>query len=459
MTPQQFFLILRARWLVLLVTFSIVVGATATWSLLSPRQYTATASVVLDVKSPDPVTGMMLAGLMAPGYMATQVDIIKSDRVARRVVRSLRMDTSAAILAQWAEDTGGRGNLVDWLSERIKQPLDVKPSRESNVINIEYIGNDPQFAAAVANAFAQAYVDVNVELRTEPARQYAGFFDDQTRSARERLEKAQAALSEYQQRQGITSVDERLDFETAKLNETSSQLTAIQASTTDSQSKRQRSDGASLAEVMQSPLINGLKADIARQEARLTEASINLGANHPQYQRMQTELNALREQLAAETAKITGSINTTYEVNRQREGQLRAALEAQKTRVLEINQQRDQINVLRREIESAQRLFDTLSARASQSTLESQTNQTNIAVLNPATPPAKPSGPRTRLNVALAMFLGGLLGVMFAVALEFLQRRVRSADDLSALGELPLLGQVSSARRMMRAPRLARGAA
>jgi len=459
MTPQQFFLILRARWLVLLLTFSIVVGATATWSLLSPRQYTATASVVLDVKSPDPVTGMMLAGLMAPGYMATQVDIIKSDRVARRVVRSLRMDTSAAIQAQWAEDTGGRGNLVDWLSERIKQPLDVKPSRESNVINIEYIGNDPQFAAAVANAFAQAYVDVNVELRTEPARQYAGFFDDQTRSARERLEKAQAALSEYQQRHGITSVDERLDFETAKLNETSSQLTAIQASTTDSQSKRQRSDGASLAEVMQSPLINGLKADIARQEARLTEASINLGVNHPQYQRMQTELNALREQLAAETAKITGSINTTYEVNRQREGQLRAALEAQKTRVLEINQQRDQINVLRREIESAQRLFDTLSARASQSTLESQTNQTNIAVLNPATPPAKPSGPRTRLNVALAMFLGGLLGVMFAVALEFLQRRVRSTDDLSALGELPLLGQVSSARRMMRAPRLARGAA
>ena len=61
------------------------VGATATWSLLSPRQYTATASVVLDVKSPDPVSGMMLAGLMAPGYMATQVDIIKSDRVARRV--------------------------------------------------------------------------------------------------------------------------------------------------------------------------------------------------------------------------------------------------------------------------------------------------------------------------------------------------------------------------------------
>ena len=454
MTPQQFFLILRARWLVLLLTFVAVVGTTATVSLLSDKQYAASASVVLDVKSPDPVSGMMLAGLMAPGYMATQVDIIKSDRVARRVVRNLKLDSSAAAQAQWVEATEGRGDMVDWLSDLLQKNLDVKPSRESNVINIEYVASDPRFAAAVANAFAQAYIDVNVDLRTEPARQYAGFFDQQTRAARERLEVAQKNLSDYQQRHGITSTDERLDFETAKLNETSSQLTAIQAATTDSQSKRQRSDGESLAEVMQSPLINGLKADIARQQARLTEAAVNLGVNHPQYQRMDTELQALRRQLQAETDKITSAINTTYEVNRQREAQLRSALQAQKTRVLELNQQRDQIMVLRREIEMAQRLFDTVSTRASQSTLESQASQTNISVLNPAVPPTEASGPRVKLNVAIAIFLGGLLGVMLATALEFVQRRVRSPDDLSALGELPLLGQVSSARGMIRPLRL-----
>jgi polysaccharide biosynthesis transport protein len=453
MTPHQFFLILRARWLVLLLTFVAVVGTTAVVSFMADKQYTATASVVLDVKSPDPVSGMMLAGLMAPGYMATQVDIIKSDRVAKRVVRNLRMDSSAAIQAQWAEATGSRGSLIDWLAELLKRNLDVKPSRESNVIHIEYVGTDPQFAAAVANAFAQAYVDVNLDLRTEPARQYAGFFDEQTRGARERLERAQRALSDYQQRHGITSTDERLDFETAKLNETSSQLTAIQAATTDSQSKRQHKDGDSIAEVMQSPLINGLKADIARQEAKLTEASVNLGANHPQHQRMQTELNT-------ETDRITGSITTTYEVNRQREAQLRAALQDQKARVLELNQQRDEMAVLRREIESAQRLFDTLSQRASQSTLESQASQTNISVLNPAVPPTEPSGPRTRINVAIAVFLGSLLGVLLATALEFARRRVRSIDDLSALGDLPLLGQVGSARGMIRPLRMSmKGAA
>jgi chain length determinant protein EpsF len=450
MTPHQFLIILRARWLVVFLTFVLVVTGTATVTLLSDKQYTATAAVVLDVKSPDPVSGLALAGLMAPGYMATQVDIIKSDRVAKRVVSALGMDKSAAVQAQWMEATSGKGQLTDWLSALLQRNLDVKPSRESNVISIEYVGGDPDFAAAVANAFAKAYIGVNLELRVDPARQYAGFFDEQTKAARERLEKAQKALSDFQQANGITSNDERVDFETAKLNETSSQLTSIQAATTDSRSKRARADGDTVAEVMQSPLINGLKSDIARLEAKLIESGVNLGKNHPQTQRAESELAALKSQLESETRQITSSINTTYEVNRQREGQLQAALAAQKSRVLLLNQQRDEIRVLRGDIESAQRVFDSVSLRASQSSIESQTNQTNIAVLNPAIAPAFPSGPRVKLNIAIAMFLGGLLGVMLAMALEFANRRVRSSEDLLDLRDVALLGSIGSARGMMK---------
>lgn len=447
MTPQQFFVILKARWLVVFLAFLLVVASTATVTLMSDKQYTATASVVLDVKTPDPVSGTLLA---SPGYMATQVDIIKSDRVAKRVVKNLKLDGSAAVKAQWQEATGGKGQLIDWLAGLLKGNLDVKPSRESNVINIEYVGTDPGFAAAVANAFAQAYVEINLELRTDPAREYAGFFEGQTKAARERLEVAQRALSDFQARTGITSVDERLDYETAKLNETSSQLTSIQAATTDSQSKRQRDDADTVAEVMQSPLVNGLKSDIARLQARITESSVNLGKNHPQTLRQESELAELRTQLAAETRKITSSITTTYQVNRQRESQLQTALATQKARVLELNRQRDELTVLRRDIESAQRIYDNVVMRASQSTLESQTNQTNISVLNPAVAPTFASGPRVKLNIAIAMFLGGLLGVSLALALEMANRRVRSADDLRELRDVILLGNISPAGGMMK---------
>ena len=450
MTLQQFLLILRARWKIALLAFALTVATTVVVSMLLPKQYTASAAVVVDVRSPDPVSGLMLQGMMAPGYMATQVDIINSDRVAQAVVKGLGMENSPAIQAQWREATQGKGQLRDWLASLLQKSLDVKPSRESNVISINYTGADPDFAAAVANAFAQAYIDVNLDLRVAPARQYATFFDEQTKTAREKLEKAQQALSDYQQQNGITSTDERLDFETAKLNETSSQLTGVQGQTTDSQSKRNSTKADTLAEVMQSPLVNGLKADIARLEAKLTESKVNLGANHPQIQRTESELGALRAQLDAETRKITSSIETTYQVSKQREAQLQGALATQKARVLVLNKQRDELNVLRRDIESAQRAFEIVSQRASQTNIESQTNQTNIAVLNPAIAPPDPSKPKVFLNVLVSIFLGGLLGVGLALVLELTNRRVRSTEDLVEALELPVLGAISSASGMFK---------
>lgn len=445
MTLQQFLLILRARYLVALITLLVTVLATIGISMVIPKQYTASAAVVVDVKSPDPVSGMVLQGMIAPGYMATQIDIINSDRVAQRVVKLLRMEESAVIRAQWQEDTQGKGQLLNWLAELLQKKLEVKPARESNVINIIYSGPDPDFAAAVANGFAQAYLDVNLDLKLAPARQYAAFFEDQTKQMRDKLDKAQKALSDYQQKNGITTADDRLDYETAKLNETSSQLTGIQGQTTDSQSKRQNSKADTVAEVMQSPLVNSLKADIARLDARLQESNVNLGKNHPQTQRTETELATLRAQLETETRKITSSIDTTYQVSKQREQQLQSALSAQKSRVLVLNKQRDELNVLRRDVETAQRAFEAISQRASQTSVESQNGQTNLAVLNAASAPVEPSRPRVLLNVLVSIFLGTLLGVGLALMLELANRRVRSTDDLSEALDLPVLGSIAPA--------------
>lgn len=445
MTLQQFLLILRARYKVALIALLVTVATTLIVSLVLPKQYTTGAAVVIDVKAPDMVSGMILQGMMAPGYMATQVDIINSDRVARTVVKLLKMDESPAIKQQWQEATKGEGQLLDWLATLLQKNLDVKPARESTVININYTAADPDFATAVANAFAQAYINVNLDLQVAPARQYATFFEEQTKAARAKLEKAQQALSDYQQRHGITSADERLDFETAKLNETSSQLTGIQGQTTDSQSKRINAKADTVAEVMQSPLINGLKADIARLEAKLIESNVNLGKNHPQTQRAEAELASLKAQLDAETRKITTSIETTYQISRSREKQLLDSLDKQKKRVLLLNKQRDELNVLRRDIESAQRAFELVSQRASQTDIASQTNQTNIAVLNPAFAPTQPSKPRVFLNLLVSIFLGTLLGVGLALMLELKDRKVRSTQDLSDVLDLPVLGSIGSA--------------
>ncbi|MDQ5959561.1 MAG: protein tyrosine kinase modulator [Pseudomonadota bacterium] len=445
MTLQQFLLILRARARIALYVFLGTVLTTIVVSLIMPKSYTASTSVVIDVKSPDPVAGMVLPGLMTPGYMATQVDIINSDRVAQRVVKLLRMDESPAIKEQWQEATEGKGNLVVWLANLLQKKLDVKPSRESNVININFSGADPGFVAAVANAFGQAYIDINLELKVEPARQYANWFDEQTRLHRDRLENAQAALSAYQQKTGIVATDERLDYETAKLNEISTQLTIVQGQTSDSHSKQKSAGGSeTLAEVMQNPLINQIKTDLARLEAKLQESNINLGKNHPQTQRLESEIASLKDKLASETRKISSSFGTSVQVGKQKEKELLEAIANQKTKVLDLNKQRDELSVLKRDVETAQRAFEAVSQRSAQTKLESQSVQTNIATLNRAFEPTEHSKPKILLNVLVSIFLGTLLGVGVALMLELGNRRVRSAEDLAEAIDLPLLAAISS---------------
>ncbi|SFN75839.1 chain length determinant protein EpsF [Nitrosospira briensis] len=456
MTFQQFLLILRARYKVALFTLLVTVLTTLVVSLLLPKQYTASAALVIDVRSPDPIGGMILPGLAAPAYMATQVDIINSDRVAQRVVKLLRMDENPAVREQWIDATGGSGDLHTWLADLLKEKLDVKPSRESNVINIEFRGADPEFAANVANAFAQAYFDVNLDLKVAPARQSASWFEDQTRTVREQLEKAQEALSAHQQKTGVVATEERLDYETAKLNELSSQLTNVQAETTDSSSKHKSASSETLAEVMQNPLVNSLKSDLARLEAKFQESNVNLGVNHPQTKRTQSEIASLRRRLASEIQQITNSIGTSYEVGKQKEKELLEAMEIQKKRVLELNRERDEIAVLKRDVEAAQRTFEGVSQRAAHTRLESQSVQTNVAMLNPATIPIQHSRPRVLLNVLISIFLGTLLGVGIALMLELMNRRIRSATDLVQAIDLPVLAVIpgSEGRSVSKLPKL-----
>jgi chain length determinant protein EpsF len=441
MTFGQFVAILRARWMAALAVLAVVVLGTLAVNLLMPNQYKATASVVADFK-PDPLSAVMLGGMQSPAFMATQVDIIKSDRVAQRVVRNLKLNENPQIRQQWLDDTGGEGSIEIWLGTVFQRQMEVTPSRESSVIEISYRAPDPRFAAALANAFVRAYIDTAIDLRVDPARQYSAFFETRSKEAREALEVAQSRLSTYQREKGIIASDERLDIENARLNELSSQLTGLQAISAESASRQTQAQGAQgdrMPEVLNNALIGGLKADISRGEARLRELGTRLGDNHPAVQEARANLAELRQRMEAETRKVTGGVGISATINRQREAEVARALAAQRARVLELKQVRDEGVVLIREVENAQRTYDAILQRLTATSLESQTTQININELAQADVPLKPASPRVLLNTLLAALLGLLLAAGTALGLELRDRRVRSADDVvTALG-LPVI--------------------
>jgi chain length determinant protein EpsF len=441
MSLYQFFSILRARRWTALLIFLATVGVALAWVLLRPTNYTARAPVLVDTRAQDPLS-QPVWGVVPPSYMATQIDVARSERVAERVVDVLGMDKDPEAIANWRKATrGGKGSAKAWMASQLQAGLEVKPARESNIINVSYTGSDPQYAAKIANAFAQAYIDTTVELKTDPAKRYASFFDDQLKAAREKLEAAQDRLTQYQQKNGVTSADERVDYEMARLNELSSQLTLVQSQTTDAHHKRV-APRESVAEVMSSPLINNLKADISRLEAKIQESNANLGPRHPAMVRMNDELGALRSRLASETARIGSSIETSYTVGKAREGELSAAVNAQRSRVMALNKHRDELSLLRRDVDTAQRAFEAISGNANQTRLQSLTNQTNVMRLATAVEPINPSGPTKKMALIIAAAGGLLLAVAGALLAELMNRRVRSVEDLSMATHLPVLATV-----------------
>ncbi|MEZ0318323.1 MAG: chain length determinant protein EpsF [Methylophilaceae bacterium] len=449
MNLLQFLLILKARYKVILVTFLITVLTAIIVTLLLPRSYSATTSLLLNYKGMDPVTGMVLPAQLMPGYMATQSDIINSRNIALKVVDQLGLAKSEQAQEQFQESGKGKGDINNWLADLLLKKLDVKPAKESSLISITFTSVEPNFAAVVANSFAENYQQTSVQLKIEPAQKAAGYFGQQIKTLRDNLEQAQTRLSKYQEDKGITNPEQSLDVESMRLNELSTQLSLIQASSIDAQSRQSamRKNASDSPDVAINPIVQTLRIDAARAETKLAELSQRLSPNHPQYQAAETELAKIKSQLQLEISRASNSISSTASINQQREAELRAQVELQKKRVLELNRTRDEMTVMKKDVETAQRAMDAVTQRFSQTSIEGQSNQSDIAILNPAIPPGSPSSPRVLLNIAFAIVMGTILGIGFGFVAELADRRVRSKEDIANILEVPVFAVIEATSR------------
>ena len=216
-------------------------------------------------------------------------------------------------------------------------------------------------------------------------------------------------------------------------------MQALAAESASRQTQAQGAQGANMQEVLNNALILSIKSDIGRIEARLQELAIRYGDNHPQVQEAKANLAELRLKLESETRKVTGSVGLSNTINHQRETDVRNALNAQRDKVLRLKAVRDEGMVIIRDVENAQRAYDAIQSRYTQTTLESQTKQSNVFLLNDASVPLDPASPRVGLNMLLAVFVGTMAAVAAALGVELLDRHVRDPQDLVAATGVPVL--------------------
>ena len=439
MVPSQYLRIVWAhKWVVLGLFLLIAISGIAT-TLMWPKQYTAEAALIVEMRI-DPALGALAPALAAPSYMATQIEVLRSERVASRAVKILGVERSPTATAQWRDATGAKIPIDRYFANVLQRGLSVEPTRGSNLINLSFTAADPEFARAAANAFAQAYMDVSVDLRVAPARQSASFLEDQSKSLRANLEKAQSTLSAFQQSKGIVVTDERLDQESARYSALIAQLALAQAEQVDASTKQRNTGGETSPDVLQSGSVQSLKSQVATAQTRLTEASNLYGKNHPTRQQLEVQVAELQRQLSAEIRRVSGGTSVSNRGSSQKVSELQTLVDAQKKVLLELRADKDQIAVYQRDVEAAQRAYDAVALRLSQINMEGQNNQANTRLLSQAVLPVEPSRPKVLVGIVASLLGGLVVGFAAAMALEALDRRVRRPEDLMATAGVPVIG-------------------
>jgi polysaccharide biosynthesis transport protein len=424
MSLIQFLRILAARRAILLAALlSAMIVAAATIMIL-PKRYEATARVMLDTVTPDPVTGVTI-GNQYRAFARTQTELITDDQTAGRVVDALGWASDPTLIAQHAAATGGDGDVRGWLSQQILDVTSAQLVEASNIIEIKYSSTSPEAAKRIADTIRQTYIDLTVEIRRRNAQRNADWYRDQAERAKQVLVNAETERSKFARAQGIVLQDNNVDIESSKLSALGTQ--SAQAAATPTTGYAPASAGPSV-----------VSTQLEAVNQQIAQAGQTLGPNHPTYQALLRQRTVLQSAAAKEQA-ASGPKGPTVGAA---VAQIQSAYENQKSRVVGQRENMDKINQMTRDIDVKRDQYLKSAQRAADLRLQSTTAESGVSLLGEATVPDTPSYPKVPLILAGALGFGLALGIGLSLLIEMLGRRVRSDEDLVYAAKAPVFATI-----------------
>lgn len=451
LSPGQLWRMLVARrWLIagVVLAFALVAVAAA---LFLPDKYVGSVSVVIDVPDEDPVSGAGFPSMLADNYLATQIDLLTSEKVLLRVLREQKLTEDKKAREAFAASAPEGASFERWLATQLGKHLDVHKGSTSRLIQLRYSNESPQKAAAIANAVVRAYRQTSAEIVSDPAQsrltQYTGYLE----TLRAKVDTAQKTLTQAQQKSGVINLDQttskgdtqRLDDLGVKLNQAEADRQGAQAKVARiRQLKRQGRPVSAQAEILNSGYVQQLKGRLVELQSERAKMAKTLGANHPRMRSLAAQIATVRQRLGHEIDAYLASNRSQAEIASDRENALRKSLKRERSDVLAQQKKRDDIAGLVRKLDSAKRVYQVALGRYDQVLGNSELAQYNISVISWAKPPSEPAGLSGKVTLLLAIVMGALVGGALALILELLNRRVRDAEDVTRELGLPVLGEL-----------------
>jgi len=470
MNLYDYWRIIKNRKQIIILAFITTVLTTLVASMLWPPKYEGIATIMLDYDSGNPMNiGVPTTGALPPSaeYINTQIALIQSRRIAEDVASMLNLDKAPKIIADFNEAKAGSSiffwkkpmkmDIKTWLAdELLLNHLKVDAVRDSRFVAIKYYSPEAEFSAAVANAFAKAYTDYNLELKVTPFKDAEKWFSEKLKDVKGESDKAAEELRKYQQGKGIigssSSQGGIYDDTVQRLDQINRELATAktkQYETKVALSRVERSKGEydSLPEVIANSFIQSLKADKIKIETQITELSAKVGTKHPQYVRLNSELQTVKAKLSAEMSNIVNAIRQDQASANQRVNSLEIAVMGLKKEAAKANLSRYEMDSINRESEAYKQIYEGILKKYNETSLQGDINKTNVFLVDAAVPPTKKYSPKIILNLILAMFIGFFLGLGLAFFFEYLDDTIKDAGIIEKQYGVTVLGTIPVTER------------
>ena len=333
--------------------------------------------------------------------------------------------------------------------------LTIAPVKTSRLVDVKVRATDPKFAADMANALAQAYIDLNLEVRVSASKETTDWLTQQLSSQRGRVEASENALQRYRESHDAVSLSDPKNvggqnIVSQKLNDLNAMVTKAKADRIAreafyNQVRSSQQNGLALdaiPSIMSNSYVQGLKSEVSRLQAQRARMSQDLLEGHPEMVKMRTAIDDAQGKLDHELTKQVESIKNDFEAAQRLEDSLMAALDGQKNEVTRMSKTGIDYSVLERNLSVNRQIFESLLERTREKGIAGELKASDVRVVDAAQVPRSPFWPNRNETFLYASLLGLLLGVALAFFVEYMDDRIKTPDELKAYLGLPCLGMI-----------------
>ena len=454
---RDYFLVLRRqRWLIVAVILAVVTVVTISSFKIRPV-YKATARVEIDKENPNAVpfedSASQETYWSGEDFIETRARILKSETLALETIRSLQLEVNPEFptagegdirVVERARDSSRPREKPAILDDFLNR-LAVNRVRKSHLLEVEFEAHDPVLAAQILDSHLENFIEHNFRTRYESTVQVSDWLGQQLGELKIKVERSEEKLVAYEKQNRIWAIDEKQNITTQKLSDLNRELTVAQSERIRKESNNRLAQSGridAIPAVRDSEVIQNLVQKHAEISNQYAEALTQFGPQYPTILKLEARRDDLGAALEREKRNIIDRVESEYRASLQRENMLAKALERQKGEANELGQKMFQYNILRREAETNQQLYNGLLRRIKEAGVTAGLRSSNIRIVDPALIPSQPIRPRKKLNIMLAALVGLLGGVSVAFLREYMDTTIKSPSDVEKLTNLPLLAVV-----------------